>query len=1037
MHCARRFYCLSARGLTAVVWALLVGLIGVGAVTAFGQATSTEPKPAADAKSAERPAIKSSDATSKPATTPKSRLERKPTTDTAPTTSAKAAPAPAAADGKLTFSFRYQPWQQVLDWFAEQAGLSLLMDSPPPGTFNYSDTRSYTPAEALDVLNGVLLTKGYTLVRHGRMLVVVNLEDGIPPNLVPDVPLAELDQRGEYELIRVLFPVWNMTPEQAAAEVQPLLGPQGKVITLPQAREIQVTETAGRLRTIRSIVNAVEQPDGKAGMREFPLTYITFDAAMPTIRTMLGISTDAFNTPDGTAQITKSATGEKILFRGTAQQSTRLSEILRLIDVPEAARGVNGAPQLDVYSVPTTDPEAVVKVLQTMLRDPSAVLTADKEGGHIYAFATPPQQATIRATIDQMQKEARQVDVIGLTNVDPQTAVVAINKLFGSSDEKPDPKAPRVDADITTRSLLVRGTAGQVAQIKELLRKLGETEDEGGAAATRSKQHVRLLPLSGAAARSAITQIEQIWPSVRTNSIRIVTPSSAIPSYRPADSSGNATGQQPGAPASPPPSVGGADDQIQQMWQSFLKEQSVPAAKPAPKSVPDGTKVKKDSDASAQNETASIFRLVGTDPRPAPAQNSSPVTPPKTARPAADTAPKTATAAPTTSTPSKPALGRSGAPVVVAPGPGGTLIASDDLEALDQLEDMLSTVAGHNAASGREYAVFYLKYSKAPVIAEVLAAIFGGTTGGKDKGLIGDIANNALGQVGGGLMGDLLLGGSASGSFSSATVDIIPDSRLNALIVHAKQTDIDTIQQLLQVLDQRNGPESIEADPPPRAIPVYNTTAADMAQIVQGLYQDRMSGASAVMSPQEMMKMIRGGNNAEQQVQKMSIAVDTRNNMLIVRAPDPLFDDIKELVAHLDQANGDSPQTTKVVTLQHTNSSAVQRALTSLLSNVKTSTTPVQGAGQTPTAAQTSSQGNDEDSPEERMRRAMRRNWEMIQEMQKMRERSGGESGGDRGGFDRSRYFGRGGSDRGGFDRGRGSDGDRGRGGDGERGRRD
>ena len=94
-------------------------------------------------------------------------------------------------DVRVTFNFRFQPWQDVLDWFADQAGLSLLMESPPPGTFNYRDSRSYTPAEALDVLNGVLLTKGYTLVRRERMLVVVNLEDGIPPNLVPDVPLDD------------------------------------------------------------------------------------------------------------------------------------------------------------------------------------------------------------------------------------------------------------------------------------------------------------------------------------------------------------------------------------------------------------------------------------------------------------------------------------------------------------------------------------------------------------------------------------------------------------------------------------------------------------------------------------------------------------------------------------------------------------------------------------------------------------------------------------------------------------------------------
>src|SRR5262249_270250 len=147
--------------------------------------------------------------------------------------------------------------------------------------------------EALDVLNGVLLTKGYTLVRSNKMLVVVNLDDGVPPNLVPDVPLADLDKVGEYELVRVLFPVWNMTPEQATAEVQPLLGPQGKVIMLPQAKQIQVTETGGRLRTIRSVVNAVEL--GTAGMREFALNYVTFESAMPTIRQILVIPPDLFS----------------------------------------------------------------------------------------------------------------------------------------------------------------------------------------------------------------------------------------------------------------------------------------------------------------------------------------------------------------------------------------------------------------------------------------------------------------------------------------------------------------------------------------------------------------------------------------------------------------------------------------------------------------------------------------------------------------------------------------------------------------------
>src|SRR3954451_20560198 len=220
MHCLRRRNLRASCAISIVSWSLVLCFSGPNALGQQQQASRPAPV--------------------KPTDTPKAQPAPAAVPQPAPQAAAPKTIKPPSGDGRLTFSFRYQPWQQVLDWFAEQAGLSLLMDAPPPGTFNYTDTRSYTVPEALDVLNGVLLTKGYTLVRHGRMLVMVNLEDGIPPNLVPDVPLAELDSRGEYELIRVVFPVWNMTPDQAAAELQPLLGPQGKVVILPQAREIQV-----------------------------------------------------------------------------------------------------------------------------------------------------------------------------------------------------------------------------------------------------------------------------------------------------------------------------------------------------------------------------------------------------------------------------------------------------------------------------------------------------------------------------------------------------------------------------------------------------------------------------------------------------------------------------------------------------------------------------------------------------------------------------------------------------------------------------
>ncbi|HEX2473963.1 MAG TPA: secretin N-terminal domain-containing protein [Lacipirellulaceae bacterium] len=955
----------------------------------------------------------------------------------ADTDAAEKESAPLKDDVRLTFNFRYQPWQDVLDWFADQAGLSLLVESPPPGTFNYRDSRSYTAAEALDVLNSVLLTKGYTLVRRDRMLVLVNLEDGIPPNLVPDVPLEELDERGEYELIRVLFPVWNMTPEQAAEEVQEVLGPQGKIVTLPQARQIQVTETAGRLRTIRSIVNAVEQPEmGNAGLREFKLKYLTFDTALPTIRQMLGIPADAFATPDGSMQITKSATDEKLLFRGTAQHAARLEEILRLIDVPEAAAGVAGSPQIEVYPLLLEDADAIEDSLRALLgNDPNVSITANEDDGFIVAIARPPQQATIRATLEQMQKDTRQVDVVKLSEVDPQVAVMAITKLFSGNGDEPDPKAPRVDADIASRSLLIRATASQLEDIHKLLRKLGES-DEDGARTAKSRQRVRLLPLSGSAARTAISQLEDIWPTVRTNRLRIVRPSAGIQSYRPSEAPEEAPAAAQRVEPSATMPVEIQPQAMQDLWKMFLNG-SGSAAPAAPAKAPSDRETKpakpeedRMTDEGAPNaRRAGLFRLAADVVEQPETPSFEPED--ELAVQQDELAVEQDEAPENVEQPE--ANSRSGAPILIAPGPGGTVIASDDLEALDELEELLGVVAGRNSTSGREFAVFYLKYSKASTIADVLAAIYGGRSGGGgDRGIIGDLANNALGGVGGALMGDLLLGGgSTAGAFTSATVDIVPDARLNALVVHAKPNDLDTIEQLLKVLDQQTGPEDVEAEAEPRLIPVYNKSASEVAEVVEAVYADRMAGANAMMSPQEMMQMIRGGPNPSQQIQKMSIAVDVDNNMLVVRAPDPLFDEVKQLVLDLDQSLEGSPETTKVVPLRLTNAANVVKTLDSLLANTNASSTSSdRGEGRR-------RDNDDDDSPEEQARRAMRRNWEMMREMQQRMERGGGRGdggrgdgdrgGGDRGGFGR---FGRGG-DGGGFNRGGDGGGFRFRGGDG------
>lgn len=164
-------------------------------------------------------------------------------------------------DVKLKFQFRFTPWKDVLDWMATQSEMSLVAENPPQGTFNYTDNKEYTPDEAINLLNSVLLTKGFTLIRRDRMLILWNIADGRPPDsFVPQILAADLDKFGEFEMLGCLFALKKLTPEEAAPRLNPLKGPQGAIVILPKSRQIHVTELAGKLRTMRAASNRPKIP---------------------------------------------------------------------------------------------------------------------------------------------------------------------------------------------------------------------------------------------------------------------------------------------------------------------------------------------------------------------------------------------------------------------------------------------------------------------------------------------------------------------------------------------------------------------------------------------------------------------------------------------------------------------------------------------------------------------------------------------------------------------------------------------------------
>ena len=193
---------------------------------------------------------------------------------------------------RLSFNFQYAPWTEVLELFAKAADLTLDLTDTPKGTFSYRDTRSYTPTDALDVLNGYLLTRGYLLVRRDRFLVCVNTANPIPPNFAPQVSIEDLPLRGKNELISVVIPIRGLQAGEIIDEVRELLGPQGRASALKNTNSIVVTDVGSHVRRIYALLTSESSVDNRdAAFKAIPLKFISASEAERMVRRLFGLNT--------------------------------------------------------------------------------------------------------------------------------------------------------------------------------------------------------------------------------------------------------------------------------------------------------------------------------------------------------------------------------------------------------------------------------------------------------------------------------------------------------------------------------------------------------------------------------------------------------------------------------------------------------------------------------------------------------------------------------------------------------------------------
>ncbi|MFO7901534.1 MAG: secretin N-terminal domain-containing protein, partial [Pirellulaceae bacterium] len=400
---------------------------------------------------------------------------------------------------KLRFNFREQEWADVLDWFARQAGLALVMDKSPPGFFTYTSNKAYAPTEALDLLNSVLLTKGFTLIRRDRMLILVDLSAGLPTNLIPRVPEDEIGEHGDFQFITVLFPLAGRPVDTVVEEVQPLIGNYGTCVGLPRTGQLLVTETAAKMQAISILITSIPEPKKekkpeRKEPREKPPPPVL--AVYPVKHIEPASAVDMLSILFSGAKFTVDEKGDQVMAYAKPSEQ---EAIKAAVEQMEANRPPDKQPRLEVYPVDLPNPAQLLEQLTAVM--PEIQASVDTELDRLLVFGTPEDQEAVKEMLTELGGSVgaggHQVAVYQLEYFDPAELATLIEEF-----------APRAEVatDAKLRRVVVSASSEQQAMIESLVEQLDKES------ALQDQPVLQVYPLEKALDEGWVESLESLVP---------------------------------------------------------------------------------------------------------------------------------------------------------------------------------------------------------------------------------------------------------------------------------------------------------------------------------------------------------------------------------------------------------------------------------------------------------------------------------------------------------------------------------------------
>ncbi|HBX73154.1 MAG TPA: type II secretion system protein GspD [Halieaceae bacterium] len=400
--------------------------------------------------------------------------------------------AAVASAQNFTVNLKEADIQELIKFVAEATDTTIVVDPAVKGKVKVVSSKPVSRTELYDLFLSILEVHGYTAVRSGGVVRVIQSKDA---RSAPVTVRDDEGRRGNDEYVTQVMRLKNISAAKLIPVLRPLVPQQAHMAAYAPSNAIIISDVASNIDRIAAIIERMD----RTATQETEVIKLRYGVAEDVVRMLDQLNTsEAQQGNEVEVMLVADARTNSVLISADELERARMTQLIRYLDTPLEQSGNVKVIYLE-YAKAEDIAEVLTKVMQNIGRvdageagraqrasETSATIEADANTNALIITAPTDKMAALEAVVARLDIRRAQVLVEAIIvemevrdgqDLGLQWLFANDNGFFGSSISADDARARNIagailpedggdgtDSGVTTGDFNVGALAGALAQ---------------------------------------------------------------------------------------------------------------------------------------------------------------------------------------------------------------------------------------------------------------------------------------------------------------------------------------------------------------------------------------------------------------------------------------------------------------------------------------------------------------------------------------------------------------------------------------------